>query len=63
MKIKRKYEDVEISFNITDDEIINSIVDKSLDERAVFFRKLFETDIKNSFPFNLPILKTLLSKK
>lgn len=63
MKIKRKYEDVELSFNITDDEIINAIVQKSLDERAVFFRKLFETDVKNTFPFNLPILKNLLTKK
>jgi hypothetical protein len=47
MKIKRKYEDVEITFNITDDEIIELISNKSVDERIVFFRKLFQTDVKN----------------
>jgi len=53
MEIKRKFEDVEITFNLTDDEVIDLIATKSLDERVVFFRKLFETDIANTFPFNL----------
>ena len=48
MKLK-KNETVEITFDISDEEIIQLLVDKTIDERVVFFRKLFETDIKNIF--------------
>jgi hypothetical protein len=57
MKIKRKFEDVEITFEVTDEEIIDVISKKNLDERVVFFRKLFQTDIGNVFPFNLIKMK------
>lgn len=57
MKIKRKFEDVEINFNVTDEEVIDMLSKKSIDERIVFFRKLFQTDIGNTFPFNLIKMK------
>ena len=52
MKISRKFQDddqkeVEINFKLTDEEVIESIVSLSMDERVVFFRKLFQTDVKN----------------
>ncbi len=52
MKINRKFQDddqkeVEINFKLTDEEVIESIVSLSMDERVVFFRKLFQTDVKN----------------
>ncbi len=56
--IKRKFEDVEITFKLSDEEIISIIADKSLDERTVFFRKLFQTDIKNMLTFKF--IKTLI---
>jgi hypothetical protein len=49
MLVKRKFEDLEIQFRLTDEELIELITEKSLDERTVFFRKLFQTDIKNMF--------------
>ena len=52
MEIKRKYEDVEITFKLTDEEIIDAISKKSIDERTVFFRKLFQTDLKNILTFD-----------
>lgn len=58
MEIKRKYEDVEITFKLTDEEIIDAISKKSIDERTVFFRKLFQTDLKNIFTFKF--IKDLL---
>ena len=45
MEIKRRFEDVEIIFNITDDEIIRCISKKPIDERIVFFRKLINNDL------------------
>jgi hypothetical protein len=49
MEIKRKFEDVEIKFKLTDEEIIQLLSQKSLDERVVFFRKLFQTDMRKIF--------------
>lgn len=49
--IKRKFEDVEITFKLTDEEIIEIISKKSIDERTVFFRKLFQTDLKSMLTF------------
>lgn len=53
MVIVRKFEDVEIKVTVTDDELINLIASKGIDERVVFLRKLFETDMGKIFPFNL----------
>jgi hypothetical protein len=47
MEIKRKFPDVEVTFKLSDEEVIEGIVDMSMDERMVFFRKLFQTDVKN----------------
>jgi hypothetical protein len=57
MEIKRTFTDdtnskIEIKFTISDDEIIDLISKKSVDERIVFFRKLFQTDLKNVLTFN-----------
>ena len=60
MEITRKFEDVEIRVKVTDDELLELISNKNIDERIVFFRKLFETDMGNTFPFNL--MKKLLKK-
>lgn len=53
MEIKRSYPDVDIKIHLTDDELVELISQKSADERIVFFRKLFQTDISKTFPFNL----------
>lgn len=50
MKVERKFKDesnqeIRVSFEINDDELISIISQKSIDERIVFFRKLFQTDI------------------
>lgn len=58
MEVTRKFEGVEIRIHLTDDELVNAIASKSLDERTVFFRKLFQTDIRNMF--TLKYLTTLL---
>ena len=55
MEIVRKYEDVEIRFKITDDEIVQAISKMKPDERLVFLRKLFQTDIGKMFPFNIKL--------
>ena len=52
MEVIRKFEGVEIRIHLSDDELIEAIATKSLDERTVFFRKLFQTDIRNMFSFN-----------
>jgi hypothetical protein len=57
MEIKRTFTDdtnskIEVRFNISDDEVIDLISKKSVDERIVFFRKLFQTDLKNVLTFN-----------
>lgn len=57
MIVKRQFQDesnnkIDISFNLTDEEIINMIAQKSMDERVVFFRKLFQSDVKKVLTFN-----------
>ena len=44
---------MEIKVKVTDDELINLIASKGIDERVVFLRKLFEPDMGKIFPFNL----------
>jgi hypothetical protein len=56
MEIKRQFQDdtnkkINIQFELTDEEIIDLIAQKSVDERVVFFRKLFETDVKKVLTF------------
>ena len=51
MKVTRKFDKASISVEVTDEEIIQGLVDKSMDERVVFFRKLFQTDLKNILSF------------
>lgn len=51
MEINREFKDesnrkVSITFNLSDDEIIELISKKPTDERVVFFRKLFQSDVK-----------------
>ena len=57
MKINRKFgngdENIELCLNISDDELINEISEKSAAERIVFFQKLLETDIGKTFPLSL----------
>jgi hypothetical protein len=47
IKVKTKVPLTEVTLELSDDEIIEGIVDMSVDERIVFFRKLFQTDVKN----------------
>jgi hypothetical protein len=61
MKITRKFEDVELTFNLTDDELITAIASKKVDERVVFFRKLMDTDVKDCLLGN-PIGNLILNK-
>lgn len=56
MEIKRQFQDdtnkkINIQFELTDEEVIDLIAQKSVDERVVFFRKLFETDVKKVLTF------------
>ena len=56
MEIKRQFQDdtnkkINIQFELTDEEIIDLIAQKSVDERVVFFRKLFDTDVKKVLTF------------
>jgi hypothetical protein len=56
MEIKRQFQDdtnkkINIQFELTDEEIIDLIAQKSMDERVVFFRKLFQTDVKKVLTF------------
>ena len=54
MEIIRKFENVELKVTVTDDELLELIASKTLDERVVFFRKLMETDLAKIFdPFGL----------
>jgi len=62
--MKRTFKDdsgeiVEVKFKLTDEEIIESIVDKPVDERVTFFKKLFKTDVKNIL--TLKFLKQFLN--
>jgi hypothetical protein len=46
MKIQRDINGVEVKFDLTDDEIVQYISAKPIDERVVFFRKLAKSDLK-----------------
>jgi len=61
MIIKREFDGIEIKVTLTDEELVNLIANKNVDERVVFFRKLFETDLGRVFPFSLA--KTYLNKE
>ena len=47
MKIQRDINGVEVKFNLTDDEIVQYISAKPIDERVVLFRKLAKSDLKS----------------
>lgn len=47
MKVEREFDGGKIVIDVTDEEVIQGLVEKSVDERLVFFRKLFQTDVKN----------------
>jgi hypothetical protein len=57
MKVNREINGIQMSFDLTEDEIIQWVASKSLDERVVFFRKLAKLDqqryLKNFNPLNL----------
>ena len=54
MEIIRKFENVELKVTVTDDELLELIASKTLDERVVFFRKLMKTDLAKILdPFGL----------
>lgn len=54
MELTRKFEDAELKIKVTDEELLELIASKNLDERIVFFRKLMQTDLAKTFdPFNL----------
>jgi hypothetical protein len=61
MKVTRKFEDVELSFILTDEELVNAIASKKLDERLVFFRKLMDTDVKETLLGN-PMFNLIFNK-
>ena len=56
MKIHRDINCILVSFDLTDDEIVEWVSAKSIDERVVFFRKLAQLDLKSFDIFNF--LKT-----
>jgi hypothetical protein len=53
LKIKRKIEDVEVTFSVSDDELVEYVSKKPLDERAVLLRKLAGKDIDSLLPLGL----------
>ena len=61
MEIKRKFEDVELTFRLSDKELINAIASKKLDERVVFFRKLMDTDLRDTLLGN-PMFNLVFNK-
>jgi len=61
MKITRKFEDVELTFSLTDDELVKAIASKKADERVVFFRKLMDTDVKD-FLLGNPMFNLIFNK-
>jgi hypothetical protein len=56
MQIKRDINGIQMSFDITDEEVVQFIAEKPMDERVVFFRKLAQLDLKSFDIFNF--LKT-----
>jgi hypothetical protein len=53
MKIHRDINGIQMSFDITDKEVVQWVASKTMDERIVFFRKLAQLDIKSFDIFNL----------
>jgi len=53
MQIKRDINGIQMSFDITDEEVVQWVASKTIDERIVFFRKLAQLDIKSFDIFNL----------
>lgn len=47
MQIKRDINGIQMSFDITDEEVVQWVASKTIDERIVFFRKLAQLDIKS----------------
>ncbi len=53
MQIKRTFNGIEMSIELTDEEVVQFIAGKPMDERIVFFRKLTQLDLKSFDIFNL----------
>ena len=53
MQIKRNINGIEMSIKLTDEEVVQFIAEKPMDERMVFFRKLAQLDLKSFDIFNL----------
>ena len=53
MQIKRNINGIEMSIELTDEEVVQFIAKKPMDERIVFFRKLAQLDLKSFDVFNL----------
>ena len=53
MQIKRNINGIEMSIELTDEEVVQFIAEKPLDERIVFFRKLTQLDLKSFDIFNI----------
>ncbi len=49
MQVKRNINGIQLSFDITDEEIIQWVASKPIDERIVLLRKLAELDFKSFF--------------
>jgi hypothetical protein len=47
MTIERNINGVKFSVELTDDELVELITDKPIDERVVLFRKLAKADFKS----------------
>jgi hypothetical protein len=47
MTIERNINGVKFSVELTDDELVELITDKPIDERVVLFRKLAKVDFKS----------------
>jgi len=47
MEIERNINGIQLKFEVTDDEIIQSFTKRPIDERVVFFRKLAKADLKS----------------
>ena len=46
MQIKRDINGIQMSFDITDEEVVQWVASKTMDERVVLFRKLAKSDLK-----------------
>tara|TARA_R110000744_G_scaffold108662_1_gene205701 strand:- start:3433 stop:3612 length:180 start_codon:yes stop_codon:yes gene_type:complete len=53
MQIKRNINGIEMSIKLTDEEVVQFIAEKPMDERMVFFRKLAQLDLKSFDIFNI----------